>query len=78
MSEPAEGYDFNRLARTNETMLRLIRDDDLDAALTIWNGLDAQAQRMVFVSLAKMVNHLRTERGDDPDSLYGPSETRGL
>ena len=69
---------MNRLARTSETMIRLVRGRDLDAALVIWNGLDAREQRMIATSLMQMVSHLRAERGDDPDATYGPPERQGL
>jgi hypothetical protein len=74
----ADDPDFHRLARTQETMLRLWRDGDEASALVIWDGLDEQEQRNVFGALAAMVNHLRAERGDDPDDTYGPPETEGL
>jgi hypothetical protein len=59
-------------------MLRLARDGDTDAAMTIWDGLPEEEQRAIWFSLLAMVNHLRAERGDDPDATYGPPETKGL
>jgi hypothetical protein len=70
--------DFHRLGRTQETMLRLIRDGDFETALVIWDGLSAQEQRNVFGARAAMVNQLRADRGDDPDATYGPPEREGL
>jgi hypothetical protein len=70
--------DFHRLGRTIETMLRLWRDGDQEAAITIWQGLDAQEQQNVFGALVAMVNDLRQERGDPPDATYGSPETEGL
>lgn len=72
------GADFHRLGRTSETMIRLARDGDSDAAIAIWDGLPQNEQRMIWFSLVAMVNHLRAERGDDPDATYGPPETTGL
>ena len=69
---------LDRLARTQETILRLIRDGDTDAALTILDGLGDDERRMMFVSVVKKVNVLRQERGDDPDDTFGPTETVGL
>ena len=72
------GEDFNQLARTSETMIRLARDGDAKAAITIWDGLSDHEQQMIWFSLVGMVNHLRAERGDPPDATYGPPETIGL
>ena len=69
---------LDRLARTQEMIIRLIRDGDTDAALTILDGLGDDERRMMFVSVVKKVNVLRQERGDDPDDTYGPPETVGL
>ncbi len=59
-------------------MLALAKNGDLNAAITIWDGLDEREQRLVFSALVAMVNHLRAERADPPDSTYGPPETQGL
>jgi len=56
----------------------VVGDGDGDAAIAIWDGLDEREQRLVWFSLASLVNHYRAERGDDPDDTYGPPETEGL
>ena len=59
-------------------MLRLWRDGDETAALTIWDGLTPQEQRNIFGGLAAMVNRLREGRGDPADATHGPPEVTGL
>ena len=59
-------------------MIRLARDGDAEAAISIWNGLDDRERQLIWFSLTQMVNHLRAERGDPPDATYGPPETQGL
>ena len=75
---PVPDSEFHALGRTSETMIRLARDGDAEAAITIWKGLDEREQQMVWFALVQMVNHLRAERGDPPDATYGPPEIRGL
>jgi hypothetical protein len=70
--------DFNRLGRLQETMLRLWKDGAPEDALTIWRTLEPREQQMLFSALLGMVNHLRAERGDPPDAIYGPPELEGL
>jgi hypothetical protein len=54
-------------------MIRLHRADDEAALFRVWDNLTTREHRMVVRELLAMVAHLRDERGDPPDSEYGPS-----
>ena len=59
-------------------MIRLIRDHDYNAALTISVDLTEQEQRMIFTTAAAMISSLPAELGHPLDATYGVPETKEL
>jgi hypothetical protein len=68
-----EDPEHRRLGDTQERIIGFVRQDDYDGFNTIWESLTVREQRMIAYAMAKMIAHLRAERGDPPDSVYGPS-----
>jgi hypothetical protein len=71
-----EDPEHRRLGDTQETLVGFTaHTDDFDRFVTVWESLTIREQRMVTYGLAAMVRHVRAERGDPPDSAYGPEPT---
>jgi hypothetical protein len=56
----------HRLGRLQQEIFRHVRDGEVEAAISIWDGLTEREQLLTFLSVVGLVNYYRREQGEEP------------